>query len=321
MTSLDRQIHDLFAAANTVAVLSHIRPDGDAVGSVLGLGTALQEAGKTVQFVLNDGSSAVYRSLANSEKIQPVINAPVDLVVVVDCSDLERLGAALPDGRAVDINIDHHISNLNFGRVNLVEPQAAATAQVITHHLQTWGLGLSKASAEALLTGILTDTIGFRTSNVSAQTLRTAADLMDFGVDMPGIYHRVLIERSYEALRLWGRGIENLQRQDAIVWGVLTAEDRKAAAYPGKDDAELISILSTLRDVDIAVLFVEQDAQHTKVSWRAKPGVDVSRVALHFGGGGHAPAAGAMITGTLDDIIHRVIEETKKIKPNQEEHK
>jgi phosphoesterase RecJ-like protein len=312
MSGLDQQIKNLFAAAQRIAVIAHIRPDGDAIGSVLGLGTALQEAGKDVQFVLEDGASAVYRFLTNADQVQKEIQGEVDLTVVLDCSDLERTGAVL-QGNQPDINIDHHKTNLNFARVNLVEEAAAATAQVLANHLPQWGLEISKAVAEALLTGILTDTIGFRTSNVSAATLHTAASLIEHGIDMPAIYHKVLIERTFEAVRLWGRGIDKLQRQDSILWGVLTAEDRKAASYPGKDDAELISLLSSVRDADVAVLFIEQDPQHVKVSWRARPGFDVSGAAMHFGGGGHAPAAGATIAGELDDVVRQVLDETKKI--------
>lgn len=312
MSLLDQQIRNLFAAAQRIAVISHIRPDGDAVGSMLGLGTALMEAGKDVQFVLADGVSAVYRFLVNADTVQKEIKGEIDLAVVLDCSDLERTGGVL-NGFQPGINIDHHKTNLNFAHVNLVEENAAATAQVLANHLPQWGLEISKGVAEALLTGILTDTIGFRTSNVSADTLHTAASLMEQGIDMPVIYHKVLIERTFEAVRLWGRGIDKLQRQDSILWGVLTAEDRKAASYPGKDDAELISILSSVRDADVAILFIEQDPQHVKVSWRARPGFDVSGAAMYFGGGGHAPAAGATIEGELDDVIRQVLDETKKI--------
>ncbi|NSW53398.1 MAG: DHH family phosphoesterase [Anaerolineae bacterium] len=311
MTLLDQQIRERFAAAQRIAVISHIRPDGDAIGSVLGLGTALQEAGKDVQFVLADGISAVYRFLKNAGLAQKEISGEIDLAVVVDCSDLERTGGVLGE-RQPEMNIDHHVTNLHYAQVNLVE-DSAATAEIIAKHLPQWGLPFSRETAEALLTGILTDTIGFRTSNVSAETLHTAASLMEHGIDMPDIYHRVLVERTYEAVRLWGRGIDKLQRMDSILWGVLTAEDRKAAAYPGKDDAELISLLSSVRDADVAVLFIEQDAQHVKVSWRARPGFDVSRAALHFGGGGHAPAAGATIEGTLEEVIPRVLDETKQV--------
>ena len=312
MTALNQQIRERFAAAKSVAVVAHIRPDGDAVGSVLGLGTALAAAGKEVQFVLQDGAGAPFKDLANYKKIASAVKLPVDLLVVVDCSDLERTGQAL-NGRSVDINIDHHPTNLEFGEINLVQVDAAATAQIITENLQAWGLSLDVQVAEALLAGILTDTIGFRTSNTTASTLRAASMLIDTGVDMPAVYNRVLLERSFEAVQLWGQGIANLQRKGRLAWTTLDKEDRQSASYYGKDDAELTGLLSTIKDVDIIMVFVTQDNSHVKVSWRARPGFDVSKTAVYFGGGGHAPAAGATIEGSLPDVIERVLKETKKV--------
>lgn len=316
IASMNRQIRDRFEQAQSVAVVSHIRPDGDAIGSVLGLGTALAEAGKAVQFILEDGGSTIFKDLANFEKLQKAITTPVDLVVVVDCSDLERTGKVLNE-LAVDINIDHHPTNTQFAAVNAVQEDASATAQIITESLESWGLAMSPAVAEALLAGILTDTIGFRTSNTTAATLAAAGRLIDCGIDMPSLYNQVLLERSFESVKLWGQGIEHLQHNGRIAWTTLDADDRKKARYFGKDDSELTSLLSTIKDIDIILVFVTQDNGTVKVSWRAKPGVDISQTAVSFGGGGHAPAAGATIEGVLDQVMERVIAETKKVLENK----
>lgn len=312
MTDTNRQIRERFESVNSVAVVSHIRPDGDAIGSVLGLGSALMDAGKEVQFVLQDGASAPFRDLANYKRIRKEIKLPVDLVVVVDCSDLERTGKALND-LPVDINIDHHPTNTDFAAINCVIDNSAATSQIITENLDAWGLTLTAPIAEALIAGILTDTIGFRTSNTAAGTLRAASKLVEKGIDMPAIYNKVLLERSFESVKLWGRGIQNLQRKGRLAWVTLDSEDRKEAHYVGKDDSELTSLLSTIKDIDIIMVFVTQDNGHVKVSWRAKPGLDVSKVAVYFDGGGHAPAAGATIEGSLAEVIERVVEETSKV--------
>lgn len=309
---INHQIRERFEGADSVAVIAHIRPDGDAIGSVLGLGTALKEAGKDVQFVLEDGASAAFKDLANYKKIKKQLKTPIDLVVVVDCSDFERTGSLLK-GIPVDINIDHHPTNTMFGVINCVQPKAAATAEIITKHLEAWGLTLTPAVAEALVAGLITDTIGFRTSNVGGATLKAASKLVDTGIDMPMIYNKVLLERSYESVKLWGRGIDHLQRNGRIAWTTLDSEDRKEAKYIGKDDAELTSLLSTIKGIDIFLVFITQGNGKVKVSWRAKPGFDISHTAVHFGGGGHAPAAGATIEGSLDDVIDQVIKETKKV--------
>ncbi|HET58969.1 MAG TPA: bifunctional oligoribonuclease/PAP phosphatase NrnA [Chloroflexi bacterium] len=312
MRDLHQQIRQVLADAATVAVIAHVRPDGDAIGSVLGLGTLLTEAGKQVQFILPDGASALYKHMAHYDRIQTRLQEPVDVVVVLDCSDLLRTGDVL-NGRKVDINIDHHPTNELFADINLVEVEAAATSQIITLCAQHWGLGLSKTAAEPLMAGILTDTIGFRTSNTTADTLRAAALLMEQGVDMSGLYYNTLLKRSYQSVKLWGRGLEHLQKDGRLAWTVLDEDDRQASRYSGKDDAELTALLATIKGVDVIVVFVAQDDNHVKVSWRATNGVDVSNLAVSFNGGGHAPASGATVEGTLDEVIERVLGETKKL--------
>ena len=168
-------------AAQRVMVASHIRPDGDAVGSLLGMGLAMIAGGKDVQMVLQDGVPHNFRHLAGSEQVLSKPNGPVDLTIVLDVSDLPRLGNVLDAYGVPDINIDHHFTNEGFARRNLVESDAAATAEVIARHLNAFGLPMTEAVANALLTGLITDTIGFRTANVSPGTMRIVADLMEAG--------------------------------------------------------------------------------------------------------------------------------------------
>jgi phosphoesterase RecJ-like protein len=133
---------------------------------------------------------------------------------------------------------------------------------------------------------------------------------MEIGTNLPDLYNRALVRRSFEAARYWGVGLSRLEQKGKMVWTSLTLEDRSAVNYPGNDDADLINILSTIEDADIAVIFVEQRGGKVKVSWRGVPGVDVSQVALSFGGGGHSAASGAEITGSLSEIRQRVLDET-----------
>ncbi|MCJ7624408.1 MAG: DHHA1 domain-containing protein, partial [Anaerolineaceae bacterium] len=163
-----------------------------------------------------------------------------------------------------------------------------------------------------LLTGIINDTLGFRTSNVTSETLRIVADLIDQGADLPESYYKSLIVRSFEAVRYWGVGLEKLERDDRLAWTKLSLEDRRRVSYPGKDDADLINILASIEDIDISVIFIEQNDQHVKVSWRARPGWDVSDLACQFGGGGHPAASGALIKGTLEETVLAVLKATKQ---------
>lgn len=304
---IDHKICSAFSSTNRIVLISHIRPDQDAIGSLLGLGSALELAGKNVQMVLSDSISVGMRFLEGADKVTKTYETPVDLIVSLDCSDTKRLGKALPEDVVVDINIDHHLSNLNFGRINLIEPENVATSAVIAEHLNAWGLEINKTVATALLMGILGDSLGFRTSNTSSNTLRLAADLMDYGISLPELYLKTLVRRSYSAAKYWGYGLSNLTKNNGVIHTTLTLEDRKSSLYTGNDDADLINMLSTIENASVAVVFVEQSKEKVKVSWRAIPGLDISKLALSFGGGGHPAASGAEITGSLSEIQEKVL--------------
>ena len=309
----DQNIQRLIRAANRVLVVSHIRPDGDAIGSLLAFGLSLKEAGKDVQMVLSDGLPANFRFLEGSREVANRASGPVDLIISVDCSDLGRIGPALSAYREPDINVDHHITNTNFARVNLVQPEAVATTEILARKLPAWGLAISAPVASALLTGLLTDTLGFRTSNMTPGAMRIAAELMDYGADLPALYNEALLRRTYEAVRLWAAGLAQLERNGEMVWASLSLKDRREAGYPGRDDADLINVLSSIDDAKVSLIFVEQANGNTKVSWRAKPGIDVSQVALAFGGGGHPAAAGAEISGKMEEVRPMVLKSTREL--------
>jgi len=236
---------------------------------------------------------------------------------VVDCSDMERIGNAANgvfiNGVAPDINIDHHITNLNFARLNLVDTEATATAEVLAELLPACGLSISPGTASALLTGIVTDTLGFRTENVRPETLCIAAKLMEAGANLHKIYRHSLINRSFKATRYWGAGLSNLERDGQMVWATLKLTDRQAVSYPGRDDADLINVISEINEGEISLIFVEQTGGRVKVSWRSQPGYDVSQIALCFGGGGHKAAAGAEISGSLDEVKQSVLQATRAL--------
>jgi bifunctional oligoribonuclease and PAP phosphatase NrnA len=300
--------------ARKILIASHVRPDGDAIGSLLGLGLALENAGKSVQMVLADGISASFRHLEGSDKIKTAIGEPYDTFITVDCADFRRTGKPFQSLSQPDINIDHHITNERFGKLNLIEGQEVATSAILTNYLPRWGFEITKPVAAALLTGIVTDTLGFRTSNVTPEAMRQTAALMETGADMPDLYMRGLVRRSYTAARYWGAGLSKLEHNDGIVWGTLTIEDRKAAGYSGNDDADLINIISAIDGFKVGMIFVEQPKNRVKISWRAlEPGIDVSPIATRFGGGGHAAAAGADVDGTLEEVKANAIQSTKEL--------
>jgi len=300
--------------ANRVMVCAHTRPDGDAIGSVLALGQALQDAGKHVQMVLEDGVPSALRFLPGSEQIINHPDGHFDLVIVLDSSKIDRVGGVLDEVDQIGLNIDHHPDNDYFAQINLVDAGAVSATQILTRLLPQFGLKISPVVASNLLTGMITDTIGFKTDNMHPEVLRLAADLYELGADLPGLYHNAIAAKTFEAARYMGAGLSQLTRQNGLVWTALTLENKKNANYPGRDDADLVNIISAIDSADVALIFVEQNPNQVKVSWRTRSlQIDVSKVAHQFGGGGHRAAAGAMIEGNLQEVQAYVVQTTKQM--------
>lgn len=303
-------LKNLIQDAQRIMVVSHIRPDGDAIGSVLAMGLALKLLGKEVQMTLQDGVPSSYKFLSGSETIQTQNRSDYDLSIVVDCSDLIRTGSIFPNNYVPDVNIDHHPTNISFANLNVVRSEQVSTTAILAEIFDSLEIKLTPEIASALLTGLITDTIGFRTPNMTPDTLRLAARLFEAGAHLPEIYKQALVRRSLQAARLWGIGLSALKKQGNILWTELTLADKELIGYSGRDDADLVNILTTIDSVDIAVIFVEQPRERVKISWRSTPGFDVSMIAYQFGGGGHANAAGAEITGDLENVKSDVLQAT-----------
>lgn len=308
--SLLEQIRLKISQAESILITSHVRPDGDAVSSTLAFGIALQDHGKNIQMVLADGVPSALRFLDGWEQIQKTPQDSPDLIITLDCADRDRIGAAVGEETQIGINIDHHATNTQFGRLNLVDAGAVATCSILADIFPALGLQITTEIAEVLLAGILTDSQGFRTLNTNADSLRIAADLIDSGVNLSALYNRALGRRSLEAIRYWGIGLSHLQNKNGIVWTSLSIKDRQSVGYQGRDDADLISVLSSIEGARVAIVIIEQDSNTVKVSWRGKAGTDVSQMAASFGGGGHVAAAGAMVAGSLQEVEQKVIEAT-----------
>ncbi|NQS91140.1 MAG: bifunctional oligoribonuclease/PAP phosphatase NrnA, partial [Chloroflexi bacterium] len=267
---------------------------------------------KEVHLVLEDGVPKVFHHLTGFDKVFRKVSGVYDLIIVVDCSDIDRIGSVLDEYGEPDVNIDHHPTNTHFAELNLVRDDAVATAEIIFDLAQDLSFPITIPVAEALLTGLLTDSLGFRTSNSSPKTLRIAAHLQEMGANLQFLYQKAMLEKSFEAFRYWGLGLSRIQMEDRLVWTSLSLEDRKIADYPGRDDADLINVLTRIRETDISLVFVEQTNGTVKISWRSRPGFDVSEIATQFGGGGHKPAAGAEIKGDLEQVQDEVLEATRK---------
>jgi phosphoesterase RecJ-like protein len=308
------RLRGLLQRAQTIAIVGHARPDGDAVGSLLALTLGFRKSGKEVVPILVDGVPNRFLFLPGADAVVREIPPDIDLLIAVDCSDQERIGIS-PENmpREPDVNIDHHPTNTDFAAVNLVEPDAAATAQILYDLWSSLKLSMDEDIATNLLTGLVTDTIGFRTPNVTAKVLHVAAALIDAGAPLAEIYERSLHQRSYIEARYWGCGLLRLEQADDLIWTSLTLEDRARVGYHGLDDADLINLLTTVAGAKVTLIFVEQPIGRVKVSWRSVKGLSVAGLAESFGGGGHDQASGAMIQGTLDTVRVQVLESTKAL--------
>jgi len=312
-------IQQMIQGANSIAVISHERPDGDAIGSLLAVVSAFQQQGKRVSAHMIDGLPGRYKFLPGSQFVSETLPSEADLWIFVDASDAERSGfpsEKFPE--TIDIQIDHHPTNNRFAMVNVVDDQAASTTQILFDLLPALGFELDTDVATNLLVGLITDTIGFRTHSVTPEVLEIAAELMRKGASMAKIYEKVLSERSFVSVHYWGKGLNRIERLNGLVWTSLTLEDRSEVGYPGSDDADLVNLLSRIEEAHIALVFVEQSESSVKVSWRSSPDFDVSQTASSFGGGGHRQAAGATIEGSLAEVQGRVLAATEALLVQQE---
>jgi phosphoesterase RecJ-like protein len=300
------------AAAQRVLVITHVNPDGDAIGSLLGFGLAARTAGKTVTFYCADPAPEMFSYLTAFDEITAQPPDDFDLVVVLDAADERRMGPIGKTlGRRPDLLFDHHITNPAYATLNFIDGAAASTGELLAEWLEPLGLPLTQPVAEALLTGIVTDTLGFKTVGTTPKTLALAQRLMLAGAPLAKIYDESLFKRSFTAARLWGEGLIKLQLADRLVWTSLSLAAREASGYFAMDDADLINVLTSVREAEVALIFVERADGTVKVSWRAMVDFSVASLAKSFGGGGHAPAAGADIPGTLAEVEARVLAATR----------
>ncbi len=307
--AISQAIKERIDAAGHITLASHIRPDGDAVGSVIGLGLALREYGKQVHLSFEETLPKRFRFLeAGLEKDESNKDT---LYIALDCADQQRLAHFFAD-KQIAINIDHHATNDAFAALNYVDEDAAATTEIITNLLTEWQMQISPSAANALLMGIITDTIGFRTPNTTPQTLHAASLLMEKGADLSTTYQQSLTDMNWEASLLWGNALAKLQKEDNIIYTDITCEDRKKAGFTGRDDADLTNFLSSIQDAEITILFNQQDENTVKVSWRSRSDVNVSVLASQFGGGGHPAAAGAEIKLSLPQTQQKILQATKE---------
>ena len=296
--------------------MSHVRPDGDALGSQLALALSVQELGKDVRVWNQEGMLEKYSFLPRAELVTKPPSAPegFDCAIALDTAIQNRLGTALAAVRSAKlwINIDHHPSNPGYGDVVYVDPEAPATAEIIFRLIKSQNLPFNRDIAENLYAAISTDTGSFQYPKTSARTLEIAAELIRAGLDVGSLnqqlyenYPRRRLELLRELLRTMR--FEHGGRVASVSLSLRTAAE--LGVLP-EDNEGLIDHLRAIHGVIVAVFFEELDDGKVRVSMRSKTNaVDVCAICQKFGGGGHTLAAGARVRGTLAEVEEKVLEE------------
>ncbi|MEO7804267.1 MAG: bifunctional oligoribonuclease/PAP phosphatase NrnA [Actinomycetota bacterium] len=300
-------------SSEEVAICCHVGPDGDAFGSMLGLGSCLRRMGKKVWMSWGTAGLRVppqYLFLPGIADVAEPDTIPdgIELFVAIDCGDRKRL-EMLEDrfsSATNTLNIDHHISNDAFAKINLVDPRRASSAELAYELLVRMGAEINIDEALCLYTGLVTDTGRFQYSNTTPETLRTAAKLREYGFDHGQINTEVYESSSFENLRVLGLMLSRASLDDDLVWSWVGQAD---LAGLGLEETEnFIDALRVVKDAEVAVVLKEQTNGEFKASLRSRGKVDVAAIASSFGGGGHARAAGFTVKGSVDEIIASIRE-------------
>ncbi|NSW86048.1 MAG: bifunctional oligoribonuclease/PAP phosphatase NrnA [Syntrophobacteraceae bacterium] len=293
-------------------VATHVRPDGDALGSLLGLTSILRKAGKEADPYCRDSLPPGYEFLDGADSVRHVCHdsSRYDAAILVDCGDFERVGTELADSiRPVPLlmNIDHHIADSPFGDLFWVETRASSTCEMLYRLSSSLGVPLDPAIATHLYTGVLTDTGSFRFANTSRSVLEIAADLVGAGARPAFIAQQVYDSASPRRLQLLARVLSTVSflAEDRIATAELSQRMFEETATSPMDSEGFINELRSVKTVQMAILFREESNGMVHVSLRSKGNIDVASLAHKHGGGGHRQAAACRIRGSLHAVRSR----------------
>lgn len=313
MSTLDNILEEI-NKANSIVILTHENPDGDAVGTALALYNALKQYGKNPDIIIPEYSK-VFEFLPGIDDIKKESNVEkYDLAISVDCATIKMLNgfANYFESAKMKIVIDHHGTNTMYGDINFVNPVAPACAQILITILEYFGMEITKDIGSCILTGIITDTGGFKYSGVTAETFEFVAWLLNKGVNVSKIYRQVLqvkTKANFELHRIASDRIEFLE-DGKIAFTYITDEDEQKVGAQNGDHEGIVEVGRDVEGVEVSI-FVRQTEKGCKVSLRSNDYVNVSDVCLMFGGGGHQKAAGALMQGTIEQVKEKLLYQVK----------
>lgn len=323
---MNQIIHQIKNSRN-ILLASHADPDGDAVGSLIALGRTLIQLEKKTTLYNASSIPAVYRFLPSVDLIESRIDpgAAYDLAIILDCGDLSRVGDAVNtiNRIPVTINIDHHISNTGFGSLQLIDPNACATAEIVYRLIKALAVPIDKDTAVSVYTGILTDTGSFRFSNTNQAAFSISQEMTDIGVDPYHVAQQVYGTYSLERIKLLNLALDSIEISGNGKLSIMTVTRsmlEETGTQPEDIDG-LINYARRIEDIKVAALIQEQkngisdtsNLTRYHVSLRSNGTVDVAAIASAFGGGGHYSAAGFQIESTLTELKSEIATLSEKI--------
>ena len=317
MSALAESLSEAAAAigeSRSIVLACHVNPDGDALGSLLGLALPLLPLGKDVVCLSEDGVPDILCFLPGAELVRQTSDLPsFDLALVVDSGELSRVGVHVQPivSRAKRIvDIDHHVTAGAFGDVRVLDAGAASTAEIVYALLQTLAVPITTDIATCLFTGIITDTGSFRFQNVTPNTLRVAAELLEAGAPPAYISEHVFDNRTFAATRLLGHALSGLSQtpDGRVVWTRITALDFATLGATDQDTEGVVNYVRGVRGAEAGLLFREMADGKIRVSLRSRETVNVAEIAQKFGGGGHRMASGCTLEVPLAEAEQAVVE-------------
>ncbi len=313
------QVIDLIEKHQNFAVTSHVRPDGDSLGSSLGLYWILRGLKKEAEVVMCDQVPHAYARLPGAEAVRVIsdLDRDYDAVFVIECSDVTRPGLPRLKDQFV-VNIDHHSTTALFGDVNWIDSTAAAVGEMVYNLAKAIGARITPELASCVYAALLTDTGSFHFSNTTERTFKIASELVRHGAQPAKLSQEIFYSHSYSKVKLVGAVLSTLQRDESgrIAWITMTRKAMQEAGATEDDTDGIINYPLTVGEVEAAAFFRELPGSTYRISLRSKNRVNVARVAEQFGGGGHCNAAGFTITADYEELSRAVIEKLKEAVAN-----
>jgi bifunctional oligoribonuclease and PAP phosphatase NrnA len=293
-------------------VVSHSRPDGDAVGSMLAMGMLIEQLGRRADLITADRVPLLYRTLPGADNIHTAlrVHGRYDAVILLECDGLERT-RLLGLEKFPLINIDHHASGRAFAQVNWIDQEATSVGELVYRLIAAAGINLTPQMATCIYTTLLTDTGGFVYGGTRASTFALARDLVVAGADPIRIAQNVYFSMPMSKLLIAGAALRNLNREGRLAWLWVTHQDMVRTCAAEEDCEGVANYALSIAGVEAAVFFRELPEQRIRVSLRSKGRINVAAIAGRWGGGGHENAAGCALDGPLSQAMKQILDEMR----------